>query len=285
MNVLFCTKGRLGNALFRYLACTVFSLKYNLPYVTQPVTSINRRNISGNISEYVYRIPWDDKLFDQFIEFDKKSEYPPLPKSIHIKFTGFYQHDAIYKKYKNEILEYIRKNKKKHYVITDGVSAGDGNREKFYLKDIIDTPFDFDKFYDFALHIRLGDMVAIGTTLSIDALKNLIKKIEIPSNSCIVINRPKNKYENTFLNEIVEYIHNTKKVKIKIESNSIITDFHIMKNAKTLVCSVSTISWCAAYFSKRIKRCYMPDYPKEINPYGKCKNPIDNTELYNYKPI
>ncbi len=282
MNILFCVKGRLGNALFRYLACTVFSLKYNLPYVTQPVTSINKRNISG---EYEYRIPWDDKLFDQFIEFDKKSEYPLLPNSIHIAFTGCYQHDPLYKKYKNEILKYIIKNKEEHYVITDGVNAGDGNQEKFYLKDIIDTPFNFNKFYDFVLHIRLGDKVDYGITLSIDAIKNLIKKLEISSNSCIVINRPKNENENNFLNEIVEYIHNTKKVKIKIESNSIITDFHIMKNAKTLVCSVSTISWCAAYFSKRIKKCYMPDYPKEINPYGKCKNPIDNTELYNYKPI
>ena len=104
MNILFCVKGRLGNALFRYLACTVFSLKYNLPYVTQPVTSINKRNISG---EYVYRIPWDDKLFDQFIEFDKKSEYPPLPNSIHFAFTGFYQHDSIYKSFLKDINEFI----------------------------------------------------------------------------------------------------------------------------------------------------------------------------------
>ncbi len=95
MNVLFCTKGRLGNALFRYLACTVFSLKYNLPYITQPVTSINKDDISGNITEYIYILPFDDMLFDQFIEFDKKGEYPPLSKSIHIKFTGFYQHDAL----------------------------------------------------------------------------------------------------------------------------------------------------------------------------------------------
>ena len=81
MNILFCAKGRLGNALFRYLGCTIFSLKYNLPYVTQPVTSINRRDISGNITDYIFKLPWDDMLFDQFIEFDKKGEYPPLPKS------------------------------------------------------------------------------------------------------------------------------------------------------------------------------------------------------------
>ena len=196
-------------------------------------------------------------------------------------FNGYYQHDIIYRKYKKELLEYIEKNKE-HYVLTDGVNAGDGNRETFYLKDIVNTPKQFNKYYEFCLHIRLGDKVMLRQTLSIEAIKNLIKKIEIPSNSCIVVNTPKNEYENNFLNELIEYITKTKQIKINIESNNIITDFHIMKNAKILACSVSTISWCAAYFSKRIKKCYMPDYPKEVNGSGYCKKPIDNTELYNY---
>ena len=282
MYVLFYAKGRLGNALFRYLGCTIFSLKYNLKYVCDNVTNINRRDVSGNISEYQYLIPFNDHAFDQFIEFDKTGQYPPLPAAIHYGFCGFYQHDTIYKKYKNEILEYIRKNKKKHYVVTDGVNPGDGNNQKFYLADIIDTPFNFNKFYDFALHIRLGDQVKYKAAICIDDIKNIVDKINIPSNSCIVINKPKTDFEKDFLNNITKYINTKKNINIVIESNDIITDFHIMKNVKTLVCSISTISWCAAYFSNRIKKCYMPDYPREINTYGKCKTPIDNTELYNY---
>ena len=171
------------------------------------------------------------------------------------------------------------------------INAGDGNREKFFIKDIINTPINFNKYYDFALHIRLEDRINIFkminnkkvmTTLSLDSIKKVIDNIQFTNNSCIVIKKPSVNYEKKILQEIIEYIFNTKNINIKVESNDIITDFHIMKNAKILACSVSTISWCAAYFSKRIKKCYMPDYPKEVNGAGYCKKPIDNTELYNY---
>ena len=51
-----------------------------------------------------------------------------------------------------------------------------------------------------------------------------------------------------------------------------------MKEANTLICSMSTLSWCAAFFSDKIQKCYMPDYEIKVN--STCKKPIDNTELY-----
>tara|TARA_B100000902_G_scaffold391200_1_gene441467 strand:+ start:3787 stop:4635 length:849 start_codon:yes stop_codon:yes gene_type:complete len=273
MNAIFVIKGRLGNAIFRYLGCTIFAIKYNLKY-----SPIGIRSFGVSIT---------DDIFNQFIKFDKLNKYPPLYDNItNYKFDGYYQHDDIYKKYKTEITEYINKYKNEHYVITDGINAGDGKYEKFYLKDIVNTPENFNKYYDFVLHIRLGDRVNndlhSGTTLSIKGIKNLVKKISIPSNSCIVVNTPKSKYEKKFLSEVIEYINYTNKIEIKVESNDVITDFHIMKNSKTLVCSISTLSWCAAYFSKKIQKCYMPDYPKRVNEFGYCKKPIDNTELYDW---
>lgn len=264
-------RGRLGNAIFRYLGCTIFSIKNNLTYLTEMPKDILKYNI----------LNWDDNLFNQFIKFDNLERTLNIPKATFYRFNGFYQHDTIYKKYKPEIMKYINKHKNEHYVMTDGINAGDGNCEKFYLKDIIDTPFNFNKFYDFALHIRLGDQVKSKAAICIDDIKNIVDKINIPSNSCIVINKPKTDFEKDFLNNITKYINTKKNINIIIESNDIITDFHIMKNVKTLVCSISTISWCAAYFSKSIKKCYIPDYPKEINTLGG-KAPIDNTELYNY---
>jgi hypothetical protein len=54
-----------------------------------------------------------------------------------------------------------------------------------------------------------------------------------------------------------------------------------MTNCKVLVCSVSTLSWCAAFFSKTIEKCYMPKHSTSItNDYCDCYYPIDNTELY-----
>jgi hypothetical protein len=33
-----------------------------------------------------------------------------------------------------------------------------------------------------------------------------------------------------------------------------------MKEAELLICSKSTLSWCSAFFSDKIKKCYMPEY-------------------------
>lgn len=267
MSVVFAITGRLGNALFRYLACSIFCIMYGLKF-------------THNMEKDMHII--SDEMFKQLIIADNKGTPPIINKNINYLFSGFYQHDTIYKKYKPEIMKYINKHKNEHYVMTDGINAGDGICEKFYLKDIIDTPLNFNKFYDFALHIRLGDQVKYQAAICIDDIKNIVDKINIPSNSCIVINKPKTDFEKHFLNNITKYINTKKNINIVIESNDIITDFHIMKNVKTLVCSISTFSWCAAYFSKSIEKCYIPDYPKEINTYGNCKAPIDNTELYNY---
>jgi len=52
-----------------------------------------------------------------------------------------------------------------------------------------------------------------------------------------------------------------------------------MKEAELLICSISTLSWCAAYFSKNIKQCYLPNYPSQPC-IMECKAPIENTILY-----
>ena len=61
-------------------------------------------------------------------------------------------------------------------------------------------------------------------------------------------------------------------------------DFNIMKNTKILVCSMSTLSWCSAFFSKKLELCYMPDYDfHDQNRKTFFKNPIDNTLFYKVK--
>ena len=272
MSAIFQIKGRLGNAIFRYLACSLFCLKYKLKYKT----------ISS------YNSVFTDSNFIDWIKLDKHNKKNNINPNSNYLFNGYYQHDFIYRKYKKDILDYINKNKD-HYVLTDGVNAGDRNYQKFYLKDIVNTPTNFNKYYDTVLHIRLEDRVHIFkyidnkkvmTTLTIEPIKKVINKINFTNNSCIVMKKPKSNFEKEFLSELIHYIKEKKNIDINIESNDILTDFHIMKNAETLVCSVSTISWCAALLSDKIKKCWMPDYPSEINSNGHCKKPIENTEFY-----
>lgn len=262
MNTIFIPKGRLGNALFRYFACSIFCIKYDAKYV------INNQ----------YNSIINDDSFIQWMEQDLNNINMQISNHNYL-FDGFYQHDSIYIKYKTELLEYINKNDN-HFVLTDGVEAGDGNYQQFYLKDIINTHLQFNKYYDTVLHIRLGDHVTHGWYIPFIALQKILDKINFTSNSCIVVNEIKNDIEQDYLNNVKCFIYEKYKINILVESNDVLTDFHIMKNAKILICSMSTISWCAAFLSSNIEKCYMPDYSNIIYPKSTCKHPIQNTELY-----
>jgi hypothetical protein len=52
-----------------------------------------------------------------------------------VNMYGFYQHDEIYNQNKEAILNFI-KNNPTHYVLTDGIKAGDSNYQKFFMIDI-----------------------------------------------------------------------------------------------------------------------------------------------------
>ena len=59
-----------------------------------------------------------------------------------------------------------------------------------------------------------------------------------------------------------------------------------MKQCKTLICSMSTLAWTAAYLSKHLQKCYMPNYNFYDIPLRRqffFKKPIENTSLYPVK--
>ena len=125
MKFVFIAKGRLGNAIFRYMGCAIFCIKYNGEYTTK----------TNNINYII-----DDKLFSEIIKTNIS-----LQEGNYL-LSDFYQHDTIYKKYKAEIIIFINKND--HIVITDGILAGDGNRQEFLMKTIINSPHNFNKIYE-----------------------------------------------------------------------------------------------------------------------------------------
>jgi hypothetical protein len=262
MKFIFIPKGRLGNAIFRYLGCSILCIKYNGEYSTD----INNINCIIN-----------DKIF---IDITNNSNIK-LNDGNYL-LSDYYQHDNIYKIYKTKIINFI--NNHNHIVITDGINAGDGNKQYFYMKDILNTPPNFNKIYDVVFHIRLGDFLKLGLDISLEKLLALIQNIEINNYSkiAVVCDKCNTEYEKNFRNTIKEKIYEKFNKSIVIESNDILTDYYIMKNSKILICSNSTLSWCASYFSNKIEKCYMPKHYTAItNEYCDCYYPIDNTELYN----
>jgi hypothetical protein len=73
-----------------------------------------------------------------------------------------------------------------------------------------------------------------------ESIKNVLDKINEKS-VCLVVNKPTMEIENKYIDYFKKFYN------ITIESNSGIEDYHIMKNAKILVCSCSTLSWIAGF--------------------------------------
>ena len=260
MNFIFNVNGRLGNAIFRYMAAIVMCIKYSGNYL------LSTNNIDYNLT---------DKDF-----FEINSNNPKL-KNANYLMIDYYHHDNIYKYYKNLIIEIINKNN--HSIITDGTNAGDGNNQIFYMKNIINTPNTFNKIYDIVFHIRLGDKVNINQIISLQKILNLINNFKNISYDkiCIVCDKCTTNYEIIFINNVKNSLDKKFNTNVIFESNDILTDFYIMSNCKILICSISTLSWAAAFFSKTIEKCYMPNHnPILTNNFCTCYYPIDNTELY-----
>lgn len=268
MIINFFTIGRLGNAIFRYMASVIMCIYYNGTY-----TINNKQGYDCS----------DEKFIEIIKNIISKNKIPIEETKLElnnfcINMNRFYQHDLIYKLHKEQILDFIKIHPH-HYVLTDGINAGDNHSEKFYMIDIIKTPQTFYKKYKNVLHIRLEDFVTYNLFLKVERILNLLDKniISESDSLCIVCKKPITDFENNYIKQVIDYLLN-KKIIVFTEHNDTITDFYIMKEAELLICSKSTLSWCAAFFSDKIQKCYLPDYIETAN--STCKYPIDNTELY-----
>jgi len=151
------------------------------------------------------------------------------------------------------------------------------------FNDIINKPTQLNT-YDIVIHIRLEDFIENGEFISCDNILKLLNNITpfffTNNKTAIVVNKPKSSFELNYIENIKKWF-NDNNISINIESNDILTDFHIMKEANKLICSNSTLSWCAALLSDNIDTCYMPDYTiRTDRTHQTLKYPIKNTILY-----
>jgi len=268
--VYFCIRGRLGNAIFRYLACAIMCIKYKAEYIPN-------YNINGNNKQEI-----NDHEFFNIAQSLLKNDTINDTNINHVIMSGFYQHDTIYNKYKTEIIAYIKQHPS-HYISTDGIVAGDGKCEHFNMQSILTTPKTFDKSYNVVLHLRLEDFVTHNLFISTDRIINLFKKytITVPNETlCILCKAPTTDFEYKYIKTIQQFLTNEKQIKVIIESNDTLTDYYIMKEASTLICSKSTLSWSAAFFSDKVQKCYMPEYIESIN--STCKYPVEKEKVVFY---
>jgi hypothetical protein len=128
---------RLGNAIFRYMASSLFCIIY------EANRTYNENDCKTIMTEDFYR-HWSNKILNSNIIIK-------INPNLNFKFNGFYQTD-IYKLYRNKILEWFLKNQ------NDTINCQDNPSIKYRIGDLI-KEINEEKKYDVVVHIRLEDYV------------------------------------------------------------------------------------------------------------------------------
>lgn len=256
MKITNHNRGRLGNSIFRLFANIVFLITYD---IDGEITNENEN----------YQLLINDEFFVYWSNSVLNGKIPAINKSSTLHFCGYYQHDKIFMVYKNQIIDYIN-NHPNLLLMTD--------RNEIYRAYNL-LHYDLDKKYKIVAHIRLEDYLEFNHVLNplslCKLMDQIIKKNE--SDICFVLNQPKQEMEFKYIN----YFKN--KYNIIFESNDPIKDYNIMRNAEILICSYSTLSWCAAFLSDTIKEIYFPNYNISLHQTFKNANNTNNTILYDFQ--
>jgi GR25 family glycosyltransferase involved in LPS biosynthesis len=287
--IIFNQSGRFGNAVFRYMAYIMLQKNNNIDNKFKYIldTEFSKLSISPYINDEVDRgiyvkntkIVNEDNFFN-YINIDNPN-ISKLPDNINISLHGYFQYDHIYLQNKSYILEFLEEHKNVHEIRTDN--------ETYLTKHIIDDMLlDSSKIYENVIHIRLGDFNGRPDFIESEYLLRLFDNIKdiFYNKTAIVIETPTNESDIKYLNTILEWFKENNIPVPVIESNDMLTDYNIMKQAKRIISSMSTLCWVAAYFSKSLEKIYMPNYnffDIEDRKNGYFKMPIQNTILYDVK--
>jgi len=196
----------------------------------------------------------------------------------YILLNGFFQHDQIYLKYWLQIVDYIRMHPE-FRLITD---RGDIH----HAGELLAHPTGvIPRGHRIVCHLRLEDFCQINICFSPRAIHRLLQGIarRYPTDRiCLVLNRPTEDYEHRYLEYISEGLD------VCIESNDVITDYHILREAEVLICSYSTLSWVASLLSETVREVYMPTFNYWFSigrVWETFRQPIPNTIEYDGEVI
>jgi GR25 family glycosyltransferase involved in LPS biosynthesis len=259
------------NAIMGYN--TLGYLKHTIdPTQLSSNTYVNKDNGQGLYVKKTLTV--DDETF--FDIFYKKLEY------FNVVMDGYFQFGYIYLKYKPHILAYMEEHKHTHRIQTD-------LNEEWAICDLMeDLVLPPEKQYDVAIHIRLGDFNGRPEFIELEYYLQLFESLALSAEQkiCLVYHPTNRPADAQYMTDCLAWFH-ARNIPVCVESNSERIDLNIMKQAKRLVCSMSTFAWTAAYLSTHIQQCYMPNYNYYRSPDRPAcfffHKPIENTILYPVK--
>jgi hypothetical protein len=215
------------------------------------------------------------KIFDDIMTVsDEVSEHfdsSNIIKSNKIQgviIKGTFQHDTIYNIYKPQILQWIKYHSK------DVIMSGDFF--KFYPEDLI-API-MSPHSNVVIHIQLGEYIKAGRVAHPFSLISALQQAN-SSKITLVSRAPKSYIEKLYLKFIIDRYDTS-----VILCDSEMDEFNHIRNAKTIVSSLSPTCWAATYFSDIVETVYFPDchYKFPNQTFGVA---IEKTILFEFKQI
>ena len=261
--------GRFGNKIFQYLATRLFSIIYNFNFVNERISPPNKFEITDNIF-----IEWSNLILNnQLVSF---------APNIY-EFNGYYQHDKIFNTYKSQLINYIKQhpqecitfdNSDVNFINTHIVESITKKSMTLQLEELFQNPPNIDKLYNTTIHLRIEDFLYIGWAMNPQSIDKILNSCEKPF---LFIHKPAyseldKKYINYFKNKYTDAF---------FYDGSVIDCFNLMRTSKVLVCSSSTMSWVAAFFSESCEKIYMPRNSQTCS-HQTFQYPNDKTEVYDY---
>lgn len=263
MKLVAIPNGRLGNGIFRYMACLLLMFEYNAVAASPEI--IDFKELKYHLYEPKGYMTEDD--FKKWC--DKYPTFPPIDKKLLLLMTEYYQRD-IYKHYAARIRDYMRAHPDD--IIYSNIRD---DLQEYTVRQLTEAPQP--PRGGVVVHVRLEDFFREKTVIHPKSLCTIITEIvrDYPDEPiCIISNKMTQQLEAIYMSYIKSHFP-----QITIEhNNDVITDYHIMRGARVLVCSLSTLSWCAALLSECVEKVYMPRHRKNV--HQTFMYPIENTVLY-----
>lgn len=264
MKVIEIPNGRLGNGIFRYLASVILQMEYGAERIH------NRQEC--------YKTPTvviSDDNYLHFLETIAKNR--AIFDNILIMLNSYYQFDVYSDpRYKSKIIQFLKERPNEIIYGTNLQNQLIQNS----VGELFHPPEDLRR-YEIVIHCRLEDFVNSNNMIHPNTVINIINSIAEtvssrprPPVAAIVCNKLTTDIEKKY----IQYIYDHSRLPLLFESNDVITDFHIMKGARILMCSLSTLSWCAALLSENVETVYLPK--NRTSGHQTFLKPIENTIIY-----
>ncbi len=229
LKVAYKANGRTGNNLFQYFTCKVLGYIFGHEYI----------NLQSSPDSW---FTINDDVFAQITNSsDPVEEFPELAKK-NIWCDGFFQNSSLFVKWRSRLLEDLE---------TSRDILPDTNCGMRSIRDFMRFSHEYNfTDRDLVISLRLDDFYqAPRETSDIippDFYLSLIEKMDF-DRLYIIVDKPRHSWEHAYLRRFSAY-------NPIIISGSLEHDAAVMRSARRLIHSNSTLCWLSSFMSHKTER-------------------------------